>query len=240
MLDSTLKHACCTFGFFRCTVSTSTIASITPALAARRYVDEARFRLRELPEPSYREAGAVMQLDDTAIRTLELVESASDEKRHTLWGLLDGCRTPMPWRPGPNLGFSTATPWLPAAGEHADITVEAQEADPESVLAFSRAMIDLRRHSEALTAGDLTILDLADPVLGFVRRSGDEAIACLFNMSGEPQFVDAPELAGARLLPLRAGDADLRGGSIGLSPYAAAFLRLAKSHSDPSVPPPVN
>jgi len=152
----------------------------------------------------------------------------------------DGCRTPMPWRPGPNLGFSTATPWLPAAGEHADFTVEAQEADPESVLAFSRAMIDLRRHSEALTAGDLTILDLADPVLGFVRRSGDEAIACLFNMSGEPQFVEAPELAGARLLPLRAGDADLRGGSIGLSPYAAAFLRLAKSRSDPSVPPPVN
>ena len=69
--------------------------ALKAALAARRYVDEARFRLRELPEPAYREAGAVMQLDDTAIRTLELVDSASGEKRHTLWGLLDGCRTPM-------------------------------------------------------------------------------------------------------------------------------------------------
>ncbi len=65
------------------------------ALAARRYVDEARFRLRELPEPAYRETGAVMQLDDTAIRTLEIVDSSSGEKRHTLWGMLDGCRTPM-------------------------------------------------------------------------------------------------------------------------------------------------
>ncbi len=69
--------------------------ALRAAVAARRYVDEAKFRLRELPEPSYKEAGAVMQLDETAIRTLELVDSASGEKRHTLWGLLDGCRTPM-------------------------------------------------------------------------------------------------------------------------------------------------
>jgi DNA mismatch repair protein MutS len=69
--------------------------ALKAALAARRYVDEARFRLRELPEPAYREAGAVMQLDDVAIRTLELVEAASGDKHHTLWGLLDGARTPM-------------------------------------------------------------------------------------------------------------------------------------------------
>ncbi|OGR48229.1 MAG: DNA mismatch repair protein MutS [Elusimicrobia bacterium GWA2_66_18] len=69
--------------------------ALKAALSARRYVDEARFRLRELPEPAYQEAEAVMQLDETAIRTLELVESASGEKRHTLWGLLDGCLTPM-------------------------------------------------------------------------------------------------------------------------------------------------
>jgi len=69
--------------------------ALKAALSARRYVDEARFRLRELPEPVYKEAGSVMQLDETAIRTLELVEASSGEKRHTLWGLLDGCRTPM-------------------------------------------------------------------------------------------------------------------------------------------------
>lgn len=69
--------------------------ALKAALAARRYVDEAKFRLRELPEPAYRESGSVMQLDETAIRTLELVEASSGEKRHTLWGLLDACRTPM-------------------------------------------------------------------------------------------------------------------------------------------------
>jgi DNA mismatch repair protein MutS len=69
--------------------------ALNAALAARQYVDEAKFRLRELPEPAYREAGSFMQLDETAIRTLELIEAASGEKRHTLWGLLDQCRTPM-------------------------------------------------------------------------------------------------------------------------------------------------
>ena len=138
----------------------------------------------------------------------------------------DGCRTPMPWAPGHALGFTTGTPWLPAAAEHAGLTVQAQEADPESNLAFARAMIDFRRHSAAMTTGALVFLDLPDPVLGFVRRAGETAVACLFNMSGEPRFVDAPELAGARLLLVRAGDADLRGGSIGLSEYAAAFLEL--------------
>jgi|CXWL01.1.fsa_nt_gi DNA mismatch repair protein MutS len=69
--------------------------ALKAAMAARRYVDDAKFRLRALPEPAYRETGAMMQLDETAIRTLELVEAASGEKRHTLWGLLDQCRTPM-------------------------------------------------------------------------------------------------------------------------------------------------
>ncbi|HEY2753718.1 alpha-glucosidase C-terminal domain-containing protein, partial [Phenylobacterium sp.] len=138
----------------------------------------------------------------------------------------DGCRTPMPWAPGPALGFTTGTPWLPAAREHTEFTVQAQEADPESNLAFARTMIAFRTASPAMTSGSIEFLEVAEPVLGFVRRDGDEVIACLFNLSAEPRFVDVPELDGAIMLEVRAGDAELRGGSIGLSAYAAAFLRL--------------
>ncbi len=139
----------------------------------------------------------------------------------------DGCRTPMPWANAPNLGFTTGEPWLPAVAEHADLTVEAQDADPDSTLNFARAMIEFRRDSAAMTAGDLELVDLPDPVLAFVRREGAEAILCLFNLGADPQFIEAPPLEGAALLELRTGDADLRGGSIGLSPWAAVFLRLA-------------
>ena len=140
----------------------------------------------------------------------------------------DGCRTPMPWSPGLNLGFSTGEPWLPAAAEHADLTVEAQSQDEESPLAFARQMIAFRKSSPAMMAGDLSFLSEDDKVLGFVRREGDEAIACLFNLSPEPRFFADGALEGAELLWLRSAEAELRGASIGLAPHAAVFLRLAK------------
>ncbi len=65
------------------------------ALKGRRYICETHFHLKEMLAPAYRESTTEMQLDETAIRTLELVEAASGEKRHTLWGLLDRCRTAM-------------------------------------------------------------------------------------------------------------------------------------------------
>ena len=71
----------------------------------------------------------------------------------------DGCRTPMPWNDGANLGFSTGAPWLPAAPEHAGLTIEAQTADAESPLAFAREMIAFRKASPALTTGELTFLN---------------------------------------------------------------------------------
>jgi alpha-glucosidase len=137
----------------------------------------------------------------------------------------DGCRTPMPWKPGRNLGFSEGRPWLPAAAEHAGLTVEAQETDPESTLAFARQAIAFRKSSRAMTLGDLEFLETAEPVLAFVRRDGDEAIACVFNLSGQPQVVADPALADATVLPV-GGEAEMRGGSLGLAPYAAVFLKL--------------
>jgi alpha-glucosidase len=140
----------------------------------------------------------------------------------------DGCRTPMPWTPGaPNLGFSDADPWLPAAPEHAGLTVAAQDADPDSTLTLARQLIAWRKSSPAMTTGDLELLEAPAAILAFVRRQGDEAIACVLNMSAEPAVFEHPLLASAELLPVGAGEAEVRGGSLGLSPYGAAFLTLS-------------
>jgi alpha-glucosidase len=139
----------------------------------------------------------------------------------------DGARTPMPWDAGlPNLGFSEGEPWLPAAAEHRALSVADQEADPESNLAFARQMVALRKASPALTQGEIEFLDTPDPVLAFVRRWDDEAVACVFNLSPEPRFIELPQAEGGALHPLRAGDADLRGGSLGIAPWSAAFVAL--------------
>jgi len=95
----------------------------------------------------------------------------------------DGCRTPMPWSAGANHGFTTGTPWLPAAPEHAGLTVEAQEADEGSTLALARKLIALRRDSPALRLGHIRFID--DSLLSFEREHEGECILCAFNMSAE-------------------------------------------------------
>jgi alpha-glucosidase len=87
-------------------------------------------------------------------------------------------------------------------------------------------MIAFRKASPAMSLGDLDFVEAEDPILAFVRSEGDERIACVFNLSGSPAFPTLPALECAELLEIRAGDAELRGGSLGLSPYAAVFLRL--------------
>jgi alpha-glucosidase len=97
----------------------------------------------------------------------------------------DGCRTPMPWDRGANHGFTTGTPWLPAAPEHEGLTVETQEADPGSTLALARRLIALRQRSDALRLGTITFREAPPPVLAFEREHEGERILCAFNMGGE-------------------------------------------------------
>ncbi|MCX5797554.1 MAG: DNA mismatch repair protein MutS [Elusimicrobia bacterium] len=69
--------------------------ALRAALRCRGYVARTQFHLQELIAPVYREAANEMQLDETALRTLELVDASSGDRRHSLWGLLNRCRTAM-------------------------------------------------------------------------------------------------------------------------------------------------
>jgi alpha-glucosidase len=170
--------------------------------------------------------GEELGLGDAALTRGQLRDPVGDLYWPTVPGR-DGCRTPMPWRPdAPNLGFSTGTPWLPAAPEHAGRTVAAQEADPASTLAFTRALIALRKASPALTTGDYIAWDTPDPLLAFERRDGDEAILCAFNLGDGEVSLDDPRLVGGAALGVRTGDVNLTGGVLTLGARGATFVRL--------------
>src|SRR3989338_5853277 len=70
------------------------LAAKAAAMAAR-YIAGTQFHLKEMLAPAFRESAGQLQLDETAIRTLELVSAASGNRQQCLWGLLDFCRTPM-------------------------------------------------------------------------------------------------------------------------------------------------
>jgi alpha-glucosidase len=65
-----------------------------------------------------------------------------------------------------------------------------QSADDDSILACYRRLLRFRREHPALVKGDITFLDneLPEPseTLAFVRRTGDSAVLCVFNLSAEP------------------------------------------------------
>lgn len=98
----------------------------------------------------------------------------------------DGCRTPMPWTSEtPHAGFSKAAPWLPVPAAHLRLSVAAQEADPASVLRFTRFFLAWRSRHQALRDGAIEFLDLPEPLMGFTRRAGPDGVTMVFNLGEE-------------------------------------------------------
>lgn len=74
----------------------------------------------------------------------------------------DGCRVPMPWAGSvPPFGFSLdrVETWLPMPTAWRALTVEAQEANPASMLALFRRALALRRAEPSLRGGAVAWLD---------------------------------------------------------------------------------
>ena len=98
----------------------------------------------------------------------------------------DGARTPMPWAAeAPHAGFSSAEPWLPVDAAHRPLAVDRQEAEPESMLHFTRRLIALRKARPALRLGALRPVAVPSPLLAFERGEGPDRLLCAFNLGDE-------------------------------------------------------
>ena len=107
----------------------------------------------------------------------------------------DGCRTPMPWEAaGEYGGFSKEKPWLPVPQEHRDLAVDLQEKDPNSMLWFTRQMLQWRKQQSAILEGDMQLVETNSPeVFAFIRQSSDEdpqKIFFAFNYSPNPTSIE--------------------------------------------------
>ena len=106
----------------------------------------------------------------------------------------DGARTPMPWSAGnDHAGFSETEPWLPVDAAHPALSVAAQDGDPDSVLAFARETLRVRRASEALRRGDLEFLT-EDALLALRRTVDGETVTAMVNLTDGP--LEMPEQVG--------------------------------------------
>lgn len=102
----------------------------------------------------------------------------------------DGCRTPMVWEAdAPQAGFSKAKPWLPVPKEHTSLAVDAQDGDPNSILAHYRAVLAFRKTHPAIVSGDMDFIESNEDVLAFTRTLGEDRFLFVFNLRRGPQQI---------------------------------------------------
>lgn len=100
----------------------------------------------------------------------------------------DGCRTPHPWKANKrHAGFSDSRGevYLPVPNSHRPLAVDVQETPKNSMLNFTRRLIQQRKENLALQRGKTTLLDTYGDLVAFIRETDDQAVLCAFNMSGE-------------------------------------------------------
>jgi alpha-glucosidase len=104
----------------------------------------------------------------------------------------DGCRSPMQWDHSPNAGFSSAKPWLPVHPNFHTRNVAAQQADPNSLLQFTRRLLHLRRAHPALTRGDFSLLTTQPKdALVYLRETPRQRILIALNFKNKAVCLDA-------------------------------------------------
>ena len=153
----------------------------------------------------------------------------------------DGERTPMQWTPGPNAGFTAPNvkPWLPVPANNSTINVDAEKAEPNSLLSWYKALIHLKKTNPAFSQGEDTMLDTDNTkVLSFRRQAaGAPPVVVALNFTAEPQTVNLvgpglPDGAVSTLLktPGAPDPASLK--SIQLGPFGVYIgqLRFMISH----------
>ena len=108
----------------------------------------------------------------------------------------------MQWNAGKNAGFSEAdATWLPVHDDFAQVNVEAESADPASVLSWYRQLAALRAERDELVAGSYQELMADDERVFAFRRQGEASAAVvLANLSDEEASYDAALVEGMELL----------------------------------------
>jgi alpha-glucosidase len=145
-----------------------------------------------------------------------------------IWWNRDQCRTPMPWEPGPNAGFTIGRPWLRMAPDAQTRNVAREVADPGSVLAAYRRIIALRRELTAVQTGAFRWLTRTPDAIAYARGTAAETVVVAINFRGAAVDVPLdgwPDPGGWRVAWSTAGAASVGPAGLRLAAHEAAILR---------------
>lgn len=138
--------------------------------------------------------GEEIGMRDVALKRSEIMDPPG-KKYWPIFKGRDGCRSPMQWTDAPFAGFSTSKPWLKVHPNYVHRNVAAQQAEPNSLLNFTKRLIALRRAHAALRRGSFRACFRADTgVLAYERKLDDllgksQRILVYINLTGSTRLV---------------------------------------------------
>jgi glycosidase len=97
-------------------------------------------------------------------------------------------RRPMQWTgDSPAVGFTSGTPWRPAADDYPTVNVAAQTDDPNSLFSLYRELISLRNTHPALRTGHTTVIETGSrSVYALLRYNDGDTFLVLVNVDSQP------------------------------------------------------
>lgn len=140
----------------------------------------------------------------------------------------DNARTPIQWNAEKNAGFTQGTPWLMVNPNYTEINVAAQEQDANSVLAFYKELIALRKnpeYKETFVYGDVIPFEEDRHNFMAYHRKGEKDLLVLGNFQKEEQTVTLPS-EGKNILLNNYPDAEINGTQVTLKGYQVLVVEL--------------
>ena len=103
----------------------------------------------------------------------------------------DNARTPMQWDTSKNAGFSISDKtWLPVNPNYKDINVASALANPDSIFYTYQKLVELRKTQDWLIDADFELLETADKVFAYIRKTLDSSYLVAVNLSDQEQDFD--------------------------------------------------
>lgn len=162
----------------------------------------------------------------------ETGDSEADNMAAIMQKSRDNGRTPMQWNAGTHAGFSSVEPWIGVPASAAQINVEQQLEDPDSVLHHYRQLIALRRREPLIQDGEYRPLLAEHPqVWAYLREGQGERLLVVNNFYGSACEVQLPEgvmteRMEQRLVISNYADHETRSRQLFLRPYESFVLHL--------------
>lgn len=101
----------------------------------------------------------------------------------------DHSRVPMQWNDSKHAGFTLGQPWMRVNDDYKVCNVEQQQGDKDSVLAYWKKMLQLRKtYGDLFVYGDFNLVDKDDEkIFGFTKEYKDQKALVVLNFTDKQQ-----------------------------------------------------